>query len=178
MDTTLPVNIDGHCKITDDLGNVLLDKMNAVHPQNMARVIARALSNESNFIIHRIAFGNGGTTVDAAFTVTYNSPNDGLAPDTAQWRSRLYNETYSEIIDDSNLAEIGTDPGSSGPSTGTRPGGGDNQADDPISIPHVSGPGTRSQELGIISQVIITSVLNPVLQRIRYSRPSWSCLKK
>ena len=160
MQQMMAVNVKGHLKIEDDLGNVLVDKDNAVHPQNMARVIARALANESNYFIHRIAYGNGGTTVDAAFQVTFRPPNDGLPPDLQEWRSRLYNETYSEIIDDSNV-QIGIDPGSAGPAVGTRPGGGSNPSGDPTTVEHVSGPGVRSQELGLLSQVIITSVLNP-----------------
>ena len=84
----LPVQVKGHLKIEDDLGNVLVDKDNAIHPQNMARVFARALSNEHNYFINRIAFGNGGTTVDAAFTVTYRTPNDGQSPDVATWDSQ------------------------------------------------------------------------------------------
>ena len=158
------LNVTGRCLITDDLGNTLLDKTNAVHPQNIARVIARALSNESNAFIHRIAYGNGGTIVDAAFSISYNTPNDGQPPDVRTWDSRLYNETYSEIIDEGNIAVnplIGTDPGSAGPNTGARPGGGANPADDPASIPHVSGPGVRSNDLGLTSEVVITSVLNP-----------------
>jgi len=160
MHNKLQVEIEGHLKLEDDLGNVLVDRRNAIHPQNMARVISRSLSNESNFSIHRIAFGNGGTSVDAAFQVTFKTPNDGLSPDLQEWRSRLYNETYSEIIDDSN-ASIGTDPGSAGPAVGTRAGGGSVSSGDPASVEHVSGPGVRSQELGVISQVTITSVLNP-----------------
>ena len=160
MDNILPIIVKGHCKIVDDLGNVHLDQENAVHPQNCARVIARALANESNFHIHRIAYGNGGTTVDAAFQVTFKTPNDGLPPDLQEWRSRIYSESYSEIIDDSNV-NIGTDPGSSGPFVGTRAGGGADPSGDPPTIEHVSGPGVRSQELGLISQVIISTVLNP-----------------
>jgi len=160
----LPISVKGHVKIVDERGHVYLDEDNAVHPQNMARVIARALSNESNFNIHRIAFGNGGTQVDAAFTITYNTPNDGQAPDTRTWDSRIYNETYSEIIDEGNATlnpALGSDPGSAGPNAGTRPGGGAVPADDPASVPHVSGPGVHSNELGLTSEVVITSVLNP-----------------
>jgi hypothetical protein len=130
----------------------------------MARVIARALSNESNYNIHRIAFGNGGTLTDAAYTITYNTPNDGQPPDVRTWDSRLYNETYSEIVDEGNLAlnpDLGTDPGSAGPNAGTRPGGGADPSGDPASIPHVSGPGVRSNELGLTSEIVITAVLNP-----------------
>lgn len=158
------LQVKGHVKIVDDLGNVLLDNDNAIHPQNMARIIARALANESNSGIYRIAFGNGGTTTDAAFTVSYNPPNDGLPPDTRTWDSRLYNETYSEVIDEGNVtinAALGTDPGSADSNTGTRPGGGSVASSDPTTTIHTSGPGVRSVEQGLVSQVIITCVLNP-----------------
>lgn len=157
------VAVYGHLKAVDDLGNVLIDKNNAVHPQNMARVFARALSNEHNYYINRIALGNGGTITDAAFTVTYKTPNDGQSPDTAGWASRLYNETYSEIVDEGQVVLnplLGTDPGSADSNTGSRPGGGAVPSSDPPSIPHVSGPGVRSNELGLSSEVIITCVLN------------------
>jgi len=158
----LPIQIDGHvfAQYTDGDREVLLDQHNAIHPQNMARVIARALANEHNFHIHRIAFGNGGTETDAAFQITYRTPNTGVAPDPNTYSSRLYNETYSEIVDDSNVL-IGTDQGSSGPNVGQRPGGGSEEGSDPTSVEHVSGPGVRSNELGVISQVTISSVLNP-----------------
>jgi len=154
----------GHVLIKDDLGKVLLDEKNAVHPQNMSRVIARALANESNSYIHRIAFGNGGTSTDAAQTVTYKTPNDGQAPDVHTWDSRLYNETYSEIVNEGSTTlnpDLGTDPGSAGPNTGTRPGGGANPSEDPVSEVHVSGPGVRSNDHGLTSEVEITIVINP-----------------
>lgn len=142
----LPVVIKGHLYIEDDLGNVLVDKDNAIHPQNMARVISRALANENNYFIKRIAFGNGGTDVDAALNISFNPPNDGQTPDTRTWDSRLYNETYSEIVDDSDVL-IGSGPGA-------------NPAGDPPTIEHVSGPGTFSKEQGILSQVIVRATLN------------------
>ena len=163
LQNTVPVSVKGHCKIVDDLGNVLLDKNNAIHPQNMARVIARALAHENNSFIHRIAFGNGGTVVDAAYTVTYKTPNDGQSPDVASWDSRIYNETYSEIIDDGLTVlnpELGTDPGSADLNTGVRVGGGAVPSSDPVTVTHVSGPGVRSREVGLQSEVVITAVLN------------------
>lgn len=159
----LPVHVKGHLKIEDDLGNVLVDKDNAIHPQNMARVFARALSNEHNYFINRIAFGNGGTTVDAAFTVTYRTPNDGQSPDVATWDSRIYHETYSEIVNAGQTVlnpMLGYDPGSADLHTGVRSGGGSVPASDPTSVPHVSGPGVRSSELGLVSEVVISAVLN------------------
>lgn len=160
---TFSVQADGHCKIVDDLGNVLLDQHNAIHPQNMARIIARALANEPQSSIYRIAFGNGGTLVDAAYTVTYKTSNDGQSPDIATWDSRIYNETYSEIIDEGQSTlnpSLGTDPGSADLNTGVRAGGGSTPSSDPASVPHISGPGVRSNEQGLTSEVIVACTLN------------------
>lgn len=173
--STLPLTVKGHCKIVDDLGNVLLDKDNAIHPQNMARIIARALANEDHSSIYRIAFGNGGTTVDAAYTVTYNPPNDGQSPDVSTWDSRIYNETYSEIIDEGRTQLnplLGVDPGSADLNTGVRAGGGAVPADDPTSILHVSGPGVRSSERGLTSEVIISCTLNSSEPRGQFENDS------
>lgn len=152
--TQLPVLVKGHLKITDDLGNTLVDKDNAVHPQNLARIFARALANEPNSFIHRIAFGNGGTLVDAARTVTYRTPNDGQSPDVGTWDSRIYHETYSEIVDDAS-ALVGTDPGSADLNTGVRPGGGSVPSSDlPINSVRSNG------DIGLTSEVIITATIN------------------
>ena len=158
----LPIKISGHvhAQYTDGDKEVLLDEHNDIHPQNMARVIARSLANENNFFIHRMAFGNGGTETDAAFQISYRPPNTGVAPDANTFGSRLYNETYSEIVDDSNVL-IGTDQGSAGANVGQRIGGGSVEGSDPASVEHVSGSGVRSNELGVISQVSISVVLNP-----------------
>lgn len=107
----LGFNITGHVLIKDDLGNVLLDDYNAIHPRNMARIIARALAGEPNSTIYRMAFGNGGTITDAAFQITYRTPNDGRVPDTTGWASRLYNETYSEVVDGTSQS-VNQGPGS------------------------------------------------------------------
>jgi hypothetical protein len=157
------LEITGHVLIKDDLGNILVNKKNAVHPQNMARVFARALSNENNYYINRMAFGNGGTTTNAAYVITYNPPNDGQPPDPNTWDSRLYHETYSEIVNegqDTLNPLLGSDPGSADPNTGVRPGGGAVPSNDPPTILHVSGPGVRSVETGLISSAIVTCVLN------------------
>lgn len=136
------VSIDGRCIISDDLGNILLDKHNKIHPMNMSRVFARALANENNHHIFRIAFGNGGTYIDATSNVVFNKPNV-----SNNYKNRLYNETYSEIIDDSSLS-ISTGLGAS-------------PSDDPLSSEHSkNGPGVVSNELSENSQVIITAVLN------------------
>lgn len=168
------INVKGHCKITDDLGNVLLDRDNAVHPQNMARVFSRALAGQLNSNIYRIAYGNGGTSISANYTINYNPVNDGQPPDSEGWQSRLYHETYSEIVQvtsppfvaspDTELNPLlGVDPGSADPNTGVRPGGGSVPQDDPTTIPYVSGEGVSSVENTsplYTSSVVVVDVLN------------------
>lgn len=149
-------NIKGHAKIVDDLGNVLLDASNAIHPQNVARIISRALSNEFNYFIESLAFGNGGTSINAAYQIQYNPVNDGQPPDSEGWQSRLYHETFRKIVNATGWPPVpgsaavnpllGSDPGSADPNTGVRLGGGAVPADDPASIPFVSGPGVYSTE--------------------------------
>lgn len=150
MNEGFAIGVKGHLVIKDETNDcILLDQYNAIHPQNMARIVARALSNEPNSMIKRIAFGNGGTFTDVGDNLILNPPNDGTI---AGWESRLYNETYSEIIDESD-ANFGLDLGSSGPNV-IRPGGGADPSSDP------GGAGVVSQETGIKSNVIITAFLN------------------
>jgi hypothetical protein len=91
----LATTITGHVRVVDkNTSEVLLDDFNAVHPQNMARVFSRALANEPNAQIFKIALGNGGTNIQPDFTIQY------LPPNIVGVNSTLYNETYSEIVDD------------------------------------------------------------------------------
>jgi mRNA-degrading endonuclease toxin of MazEF toxin-antitoxin module len=160
------LTVKGHVYITDEsTGEVLLDQDNAIHPQNMARIIARALANEENGIIHRIAFGNGGTFIDVGGNIVYRQPNDGN--NGAGWEARLYRETYSEIVDDGD-ALLGTDPGSAGPDN-IRTGGG------------TSGAATTadhkviSEEVGKQSNIIISMLIDenePSSQLANQSTPS------
>lgn len=150
MFSDLNINVIGHVKITDaDTNEVILDKKNAIHPQNMSRIIARALAREPNSYIHRIAFGNGGTVTDPTGQIIFNPPNDGR---DGSWESRLYNETYSEIVDELS-EDFGSDPGSAEPGN-VRAGGGSVPEDDP------AGGGVFSQEVGSKSNVVISVFLN------------------
>lgn len=150
INLNFPVQIDTRVLIyNNDTGQLLVDKPNSIHSQNMARVLARGLAREANHYIRRIAFGNGGTFRDAAGNLVYNPPNDGR---DGSWESRLYNETYSEIIDDDDVL-FGEDPGSA-ESGNIRPGGGAIPTDDP------AGSGVVSQEAGTKSNVICTVYLN------------------
>jgi hypothetical protein len=145
------VSVKGHVLAKSlKTGKILIDKENAVHPQNMARVIARALAKEDNYYVYRMAFGNGGTFTDSSGQTVYRPPNDGR--DGSGWESRLYNETYSEIVDDTSPL-VGTDPGSAD-ANNVRPGGGAVPSDD-------SGTdNTVSQEVGSKSNIIVTVYLN------------------
>ena len=103
----ISTKIKGHVLIQDKAtGEVLLDKMNAVHPQNMARIIARGLANEPNQQIFKIALGNGGTYIGSDAKIVYNSPH------TTNPTTKLYNQTYEEIVDD-NDSRIISYPGNS-----------------------------------------------------------------
>lgn len=146
------VNLDiiGKVKIYDTkTKEILFSGSNAIHPQNMARIVARALANEPNGIIHRMAFGNGGSYVDSAGNTIFKSPNTGAEDG---WQSRLYNETYSEVVDEENVG-FGQDPGSAD-SANIRIGGGADPDSDP------PGGGTVSTEVGLKSNITIVCVLN------------------
>ena len=88
------IQIIGHVHIEDDLGNVLLDKQNAVHPENMSLIIGRGLARVSDFYIHTLVLGNGGASVGSSGAITY------LPPVTTGDAATIYNETYREIVDD------------------------------------------------------------------------------
>jgi len=151
-------NFTGHVKIVNETtGEILLDADNSIHSQNMARIIARGLSNEDNSIIYRMAFGDGGTFVNADGDTVFHEPNDGRPHDGLPgdgWESRLYHETFSEVIDESS-GLFGTDPGSAGPDS-IRVGGGARSQSDPPD-PKI---GTISAELGKKSKITITMYLN------------------
>ena len=138
----LRVGVTTNVNITDDLGTVLLDKSNAIHPQNMSRIIARALANEPNSTIYKLALGRGGTYIDATGAVSFRRPNDGVSPDLAGWQSRLYEETYNEIVDEGSPL-LGT-------GMGTFPGGDGSGIDGVRSIKLPTGE----------SQIIVTCVIN------------------
>jgi len=141
LNQKLPIIIKGHLTIKDDLGTILVDKDNAIHPMNMSRAIARALAKESNYFIHRMAFGNGGTQTGIN-TITYNDPNVGGSPaQVSRWTDKLYNETYTEII---NEDDVNVDTGA---------GSADQN-------PLTAQNSVVSTEPNVLSQVTITVELN------------------
>jgi hypothetical protein len=101
---TFTTTVKGHVLIKDKkTGEVLLDKMNAVHNKNMAIAIARGLSNEppdgfgvGKHQIYKIKLGNGGSTIDSMNMITYQPPN------TSGAGADLYNATYEEVVDENH----------------------------------------------------------------------------
>lgn len=150
MKLDLPIKIDGHVLVRNALTKeILLDNHNAVHAQNMSRIIARALAHETNSWIYRLALGNGGSQIDAVGNIILNPPNDGS---DGSWQSTLYNETYSEVVDELS-SDVGEDIGSSDQNN-TRPGGGSDPSDDP------TPDSVISQEVGLKSNVVVTCFIN------------------
>lgn len=102
--------ITGQIKITDKLsGEILLNKHNACHFENLSMAIAQSLVSgtlnapEGQGFIYSMAFGNGGTTVSSSGIVTYNPPH------TIGSAASLYNQTYSKVINTQFSANTDTD---------------------------------------------------------------------
>lgn len=95
----LKLHIEGHVLIKDpDTGEVILNRRNAIHRENMTFAIASALSNTQGInsfsgFIQALAFGNGGVVVDGSGAITYN---DVRVTDITD---ELYNQTYIKVVD-------------------------------------------------------------------------------
>ena len=97
------VLLQGHIKISDpESGEVLIDKRNAIHYENMSLALAESLANAGQGPIYKMAFGNGGTAVDPTGIITY------LTPNSTGTNASLYNETYTKVVDDNSVNN--TDP--------------------------------------------------------------------
>lgn len=86
--------ITGFLKIYDPVSlDVMLDKANAIHYENISIGLAESLANVGQGFIYEMVFGNGGTTVDPTGIITY------LTPNTIGLNSSLYNQTYAKVVD-------------------------------------------------------------------------------
>lgn len=95
--------IEGFIKITDPKsGEILIDKKNAIHYENISIAMAQTLSDRNLGYIYLMAFGNGGSSVDPTGVITY------LPPNTTGQNADLYNQTYAKVVDDNSVAD--TDP--------------------------------------------------------------------
>lgn len=98
-DETSGIYVRGHIKITDvTTGEVLINKSNAIHYENISFALAYMLANKDQNYIYEMHFGNGGTSVDPTGVITY------LPPNTTGQNSNLYNATYSKVVDDTAAA--------------------------------------------------------------------------
>ena len=95
--------IRGHIKIFDpNSGEVIVDKRNAIHYENISQSIANSLANKTIGQIYSMSFGNGGSSVDPTGVITY------LPPNTTGQNANLYNPTYSKVVDDNSSANTDT----------------------------------------------------------------------
>jgi hypothetical protein len=99
--------IEGFVKIHDPAtGEVLVDKKNAIHYENISYAMAQTLSDRTSAQgggwIYEMAFGNGGSSVDPTGIITY------LPPNTTGQNATLYNETYAKVVNDNSAADTDT----------------------------------------------------------------------
>jgi hypothetical protein len=88
------VLIQGHIKIHDpETGEVFVNKLNAIHYENMSVALAASLANSGTGPISEMSFGNGGTSIDPTGVITYLTPNSTGA------NASLYNQTFSKVVD-------------------------------------------------------------------------------
>lgn len=100
---SLPFSIKGFLKIFDpNTGEVFVDKNNAIHYENISISLADCLSNRGFGSIYRMAFGNGASSVDQTGTISY------LPTNVVGQNAALYNQTYTKIVDDTNI--LNTNP--------------------------------------------------------------------
>jgi len=95
--------ITGHVLIRDpESGQILLDKKNAIHFENMSLAIGLALSGQNQGFIDSMAFGNGGSAVSGTGAITYFPPN------TVDPKADLYDPSYNKLITGSptNFMEV------------------------------------------------------------------------
>ena len=97
------VMVEGHIKIFDPKsGEVLINKRNAIHYENMSISLAESIANSGQGFIYQMAFGNGGTSIDPTGIITY------LTPNSTGTNASLYNQTFIKVVDDRSVNN--TDP--------------------------------------------------------------------
>ena len=93
--------LEGHVKIHDpSSGEILLNKRNAIHYENMSIALAESLSNAGQGWVHEMSFGNGGTSVDPTGIITY------LTPNSTGTNASLYNQTFTKVVDDRSVNNV------------------------------------------------------------------------
>jgi hypothetical protein len=93
----IPCNVIGMVKIYDAVTNeVLVDKTNSIHYENMSEALALSIANKDTGLIHEMHFGNGGSSVDPTGIITY------LPTSSSGQNASLYNRTYYKVVDDTS----------------------------------------------------------------------------
>jgi len=93
--------LQGHIKIHDPKsGEVLIDKRNAIHYENMSISLAESIGNAGQGWIYEMSFGNGGTSVDPTGIITY------LTPNSTGTNASLYNQTFTKVVDDRSINNL------------------------------------------------------------------------
>jgi len=93
--------VQGHIKIHDPVsGEILIDKRNAIHYENMSIALAESLANSGESWIYEMSFGNGGTSVDPTGIITY------LTPNSTGTNASLYNQTFTKVVDDRSVNNV------------------------------------------------------------------------
>lgn len=101
----LKLHVEGHVLITDvDSGEVIINRRNAIHRENMSAAIVGTMTNTTYNnghagFIHSMAYGNYGVEIDNNGNITYNTPN--VTDVTAE----LHNQTYFKLVDFDALAD-------------------------------------------------------------------------
>ena len=92
---TIQSQVVGTLKIYDkESGDILLQKKNAIHPGNMAYVLASAMAGTATSVnssgnapsINWMQFGSGGST--STTTLSYRSPRVYLGTDSYYWNPK------------------------------------------------------------------------------------------
>ncbi len=104
MSGDIKPRFEGFVEIKDrETGEILLDKKNAVHFENMSHALALTMSHNGYGHIHKLVFGNGASTVTGTGAISYFPPNSTGS------EAALYNMTYSDKIVDGNSL-LNSDP--------------------------------------------------------------------
>jgi len=93
--------VQDHIKIHDPVSKeVIINKRNAIHYENMSISLAESLANAGEGWIYEMSFGNGGTSVDPTGIITY------LTPNSTGTNASLYNQTFTKVVDDRSVNNI------------------------------------------------------------------------
>ena len=93
--------VQGFLTISDPgSGEILVQKHNAIHYENMSIALADSLADSGRGYIYEMAFGNGGSAVDPTGVITY------LPPNVTGENANLYNQTFQKVVNQNSAANL------------------------------------------------------------------------